>query len=192
MVIQEAGNLLQQRIQSDTLPQEFQIGKRDLGIVGSHDRKLHTAIGHTGAIPMAIFRAMRQNLHSMAASPESLEKRIRNIKHQISELGDLRPGALSQQYNICGSPNCRCKATPPLKHGPYYQISFTRHGKSSSQFVREQDVAEVQQQLDNYRQLRQLVDEWITLSAELSSLRLREKRKASRDETKRPKSRIPK
>jgi len=140
---------------------------------------------------MAIFLAMRQNLRVMAVSAESLEKRIQSLKHQISQLGDLRPGALSKQYNICGNPNCRCKADPPVKHGPYYQISFTRHGKSSSQFVREEDLIEVQQQLENYRLLRQLVDEWITLSAQLSSLRLREKRKASRNELKRSKSRIP-
>jgi hypothetical protein len=140
---------------------------------------------------MAIFRAIRQNLHSMATSQESLEKRIRTIKHQISELGDLRPGALSKQYNICGSSNCRCKATPPIKHGPYYQVSFTRHGRSSSLFVREEDVSDVQQQLENYRQLRELVDEWITLSAELSSLRLREKRSAAKTESRPRKSRIP-
>ena len=128
----------------------------------------------------------------MALSTESLEKRIRNIKNQISELGDLRPGALSKQYNICGNSKCRCKADPPIKHGPYYQISFTRHGKSSSLFVREEDLDEVQQQLENYRQLRQLVDEWITLSAELSAMRLREKRQESKDEIKRPKSRVSK
>ena len=128
---------------------------------------------------MAIFPAMRQNLHFMAVSQESLEKRIQSLKHQISELGDLRPGALSKQYNICGNPNCRCKANPPVKHGPYYQISFTWHGKSSNTFVREEDLDDVQQQLENYRLLRQLVDEWITLSAQLSSLRIREKRKAA-------------
>jgi len=135
---------------------------------------------------------MRQNLHIMAVPAESLEKRIQMIKRQIAELGDLRPGALSKQYNICGTPNCRCKADPPVKHGPYYQISFTRHGKSSSQFVREEDLIEVQQQLDNYRLLRDLVDEWVTLSTQLSSLRLREKRTAPAAEMKRPKSRIPK
>ena len=140
---------------------------------------------------MAIFLAIRQNLGVMAVSAESLEKRIQSLKHQISQLGDLRPGALSKQYNICGNPNCRCKADPPVKHGPYYQISFTRHGKSSSQFVREEDLVEVQQQLENYRLLRQLVDEWITLSAQLSSLRLREKRMAMRNELKRSKSGIP-
>ena len=134
---------------------------------------------------------MRQNLHIMAVSAQSLEKRIQIIKRQIAELGDLRPGALSKQYNICGTPNCRCKADPPVKHGPYYQISFTRHGKSSSQFVREEDLAEVQQQLENYRFLRDLVDEWITLSAQLSRLRLRQKR-ATAVEMKRRKSRLSK
>ena len=141
---------------------------------------------------MAVSRAMRQNLHIMAVSAESLEKRIQIIKQQISKLGDLRPGALSKQYNICGNPNCRCKADPPVKHGPYYQISFTRHGKSSSQFVREEDLIEVQQQLENYRLLRDLVDEWVTLSAQLSSLRLRDKRTAPAVEMKRRKLRIPK
>ena len=126
----------------------------------------------------------------MTVSAESLEKRIQIIKHQISKLGDLRPGALSKQYNICGTPNCRCKADPPVKHGPYYQISFTRHGKSSSQFVREEDLAEVQLQLENYRLLRDLVDEWITLSAQVSGLRLRQKRAEAAIEMKRRKSRI--
>jgi hypothetical protein len=119
-------------------------------------------------------------IHVMAVSTESLEKRIQKIKQEIGELGDLRPGALSQQYNVCGSPGCQCKASPPIKHGPYYQISFTRHGKSSSQFVREEDLKEVQRQLDNYRRLRELVDEWISLSAQVSTLRLREKRRLLR------------
>ena len=104
--------------------------------------------------------------------PGLLQQRIDKIKQQIAALGDLRPGALTQQYNVCGSPNCRCKATPPVKHGPYYQISVKRHGKSTTQFVREQDLAEVQTQLNNYRRLRELVDEWITLSSEISSLRI--------------------
>ena len=176
----------------DALPHEFQIGKTGLWIVGSHDRYLYRAIGQNWSISMAISVAISHNAHVMAITQESLEKRIQKIKQQIGKLGDLRPGALSQQYNVCGSPGCQCKASPPIKHGPYYQISFTRHGKSSSQFVREEDLDQVQQQLDNYRQLRQLVDEWITLSAELSSLRLRKKRKATRAEIKRPKSRIPK
>src|SRR5919198_1516505 len=94
-----------------------------------------------------IFLRVIQNDHAMANRSQFLEQRIHSIKHEIAALGDLRPGALSLQYNVCGSPSCRCKADPPLKHGPYPQVSFTWHGKSTTQFVREDDVEEVRQQL---------------------------------------------
>ena len=114
----------------------------------------------------------------MADRSQFLEQRIQSIKHEIVTLGDLRPGALSMQYNVCGNPSCRCKADPPIKHGPYPQVSFTWHGKSTTQFVRDADVGEVRQQLENYRRLRDLVDEWIGLALELSRLRLRQRRDA--------------
>ena len=127
----------------------------------------------------------------MTAPERSLKNRIQKIKRQIAALGELRPGALSQQYNICGNPSCRCKATPPVKHGPYYQISFTWKGKSTTQFVRDDDVPEAQQQLDNYHQLRTLVDEWVTLSLELCRLRIAERRMAARTQKTGPKNQFP-
>lgn len=102
----------------------------------------------------------------------SLEARIEKLKQEIVRLGDLRPGKLSQQYNVCGKADCRCKADPPQKHGPYYQVSFTRKGKSSTQFVRKEDLAVVRQQLRNYQRLQELIDRWITLGMELSRLKL--------------------
>jgi hypothetical protein len=107
----------------------------------------------------------------MSARQLYLEKRIDRIKEKIATLGDLRPGALSEQYNVCGNPRCRCKATPPQKHGPYFQLSYTWEGKSTSQFVPKDSVPQVKQQLRNYRRLRELVDRWITLAMELSRLK---------------------
>ena len=104
----------------------------------------------------------------------SLEAQIETLKRAIVRLGDLRPGKLSQQYNVCGKADCRCKADPPEKHGPYYQLSFTRSGKSSTQFVRKEDLAVVRQQLRNYQRLRELIDHWITLGMELSRLKLQQ------------------
>ena len=137
---------------------------------------------------MDIFQLVRQNLQVMPNRTEFLEERIQSIKGKIAALGDLRPGAMSLQYNICGNPSCRCKADPPVKHGPYPQVSFTWHGKSSSQFVRQEDVEEVRQQLENYHRLRDLVDEWISLALELSRLRLRERREAAVPKKKTPKT----
>jgi len=109
----------------------------------------------------------------MAISREKLLLRqIEKVKGQLAAVGDLRPGSLSTQYNVCGSPGCRCKATPPEKHGPYYQVSFTRKGKSSTKFVRKEDLAAIRKELKNYETMKKLVDRWIDLATELSNLRL--------------------
>jgi hypothetical protein len=111
---------------------------------------------------------------------QGFERAIERVKRELCALGDLRPGSLSQQYNVCGVKGCHCKASPPQKHGPYYQISFTRKRKSSSRFVRSGDLALVKRQLKTYQRLKELVDEWIDLGTELSNLRLEEKRKRTR------------
>ena len=103
---------------------------------------------------------------------QRLESEIAKIKQQIVQLDDLRPGTLSQQYNVCGTPGCRCKASPPQKHGPYYQLSLTRRGKSKTRFVRRDELATIKKQLKNYTTLRELVDRWIDLATELSDLNL--------------------
>jgi hypothetical protein len=100
------------------------------------------------------------------------QERIHRIKEELLALGEMRPGALSEQYNVCGKPNCRCKAPrSPKKHGPYYQISYSHHGKSTTEFVKREKVAEVRQQLATYARFRKLVDEWVTLSLRLAKLR---------------------
>ena len=105
-----------------------------------------------------------------------LLRQIEKVKGQLAALGNLRPGSLSTQYNVCGTPGCRCKATPPEKHGPYYQVSFTRKGKSSSKFVRKEDLNTVRRELKNYEVMKTLVDQWIEMDTELSNLRLVNKR----------------
>ena len=102
----------------------------------------------------------------------TLERQIEKTKLELSAIGDMRPGSLSTQYNVCGKAGCRCKATPPEKHGPYYQVSYTRKGKSSSKFVKKEDLAEVRRQLKNYERMKLLMERWIDLSMELSILRL--------------------
>lgn len=103
---------------------------------------------------------------------EKAQKRIQWIKKQLSELGDLRPGSLSTQYNVCGNPNCRCKhPEKPVKHGPYYQISYTRKGRSKTEFVKAEDVKQIKMQLKNYQLFKLLIDEWLELSLNIARLR---------------------
>lgn len=124
----------------------------------------------------------------MPPRQQVLEARIATIKAALAAVGALRPGTLSAQYNVCGKPGCRCKASPPQKHGPYYQVSFTWRGKSHSEFVRREEVAAVRQQVRTYQRLRALVDAWIAAALELSRLRRHEGRAGQ--EKMRPTSRV--
>ena len=102
-----------------------------------------------------------------------LNATIAQLKRELLQLGDLRPGTLSAQYNVCGKAGCACKADPPRKHGPYHQVSFTWQGRSRTHFVRREQLKTVRQQLRNYARLRTLVEAWIAAGLELSVLRLK-------------------
>src|SRR5436853_4172700 len=34
--------------------------------------------------------------------------KIAQLKQELAELGPMHPGSLSEQYNVCGKPGCRC------------------------------------------------------------------------------------
>ena len=109
------------------------------------------------------------------ATIKLLEKKIEKIKQQITALGDMHPGSLSKQFNICGNPKCRCKDPDnPKKHGPYYQLSFVHKGKSTSRFINKEYVTEVKRQLANYKKFKLFVNEWKELATDLSKIRINE------------------
>jgi len=96
-----------------------------------------------------------------------IERQIEHLKRQLAELGPMHPGSLSEQYNVCGKPGCRCKNPKnPQKHGPYYQLSFTWRGKSRTRFVRAERLAGMRQKIANYKRFRELTDEWVDLVVE--------------------------
>jgi hypothetical protein len=99
-----------------------------------------------------------------------IDRRIAAIKREIVALGPLRPGSISLQYNVCGNPHCRCKTDPAERHGPYYQLSYTHQRKSTSEFVREDDLRQVRRQLEAHARLRALVDEWVGLGIQQARL----------------------
>ena len=107
----------------------------------------------------------------MKSRVQALEERIGRIKTKLSRLGELRPGVLSEQYNVCGTPGCRCKANPPQKHGPYQQLSWSRKRKSRTRFIRGSELPTVRAQISNYQRLQELVAEWVDASIELCDIK---------------------
>lgn len=102
---------------------------------------------------------------------KQIHHQIELIKRQLNELGPMHPGSLSEQFNVCGTPGCHCKdPKDPRKHGPYYQLSYTWRGKSSTRFVRPERVAEMREKVSNYKRFRELLNEWVDLSMDLERI----------------------
>jgi hypothetical protein len=95
---------------------------------------------------------------------KEIERRIETIRHRLTRLGPMHPGSLSEQYNVCGKLGCRCKDPQhPQRHGPYYQLSFTWRGKSTTRFVRSQQVVAMRRKVANYQRFREWVNAWVDL-----------------------------
>jgi len=106
--------------------------------------------------------------YRLSAMKSNIQSRINEIKRELTDLGPLHPGSVSEQYNICGTPGCHCKdPKDPKKHGPYYQLSYGWRGKSSTLFVRTDQVGAMREKTANYKRMQELVKEWVDLSMEL-------------------------
>jgi hypothetical protein len=111
---------------------------------------------------------------------KKIETQIEKLKSQLLKIGDMRPGSLSRQYSACQKPGCKCvDPVKPQKHGPFYQLSYSHRGKSTTQFVRPQFVPEVRKQLVAYKRFKRLTDKWVALALELSKLKMEEARSAA-------------
>jgi hypothetical protein len=84
-------------------------------------------------------------------------RKAESIKKQLRELGAFLPGSLSKQYNVCGNPTCRCKDPKhPRRHGPYWQLSFTVNGRSSTRFIKPDELAEARLRLRRFKRFKAL------------------------------------
>ena len=84
-------------------------------------------------------------------------KRIRKLEESLAQIGPMLPGGITEQWNVCGKAGCKCKdPDKPRKHGPYFQLSFTVGGKSSSMFIKPEDLAAAKDAVNNYARFKAL------------------------------------
>ena len=91
-----------------------------------------------------------------------IEKRIDKIKAELTAIGDMRPGSMTQQYR-----------DPETQSGPYYQLSYTLDMKSRTEYIRPDCVSDIRRQVSNYKRFKTLTAEWVALGIEHSRLTMK-------------------
>lgn len=89
------------------------------------------------------------------------EKRIKEVKQAIADLGNLHPGSLTIQKGSRG--------------GQYHHLSFNHMGKGHTLYIRNGDVHQLIEEMDNYKKFRELSDKLISLEIEYAKHRRTQK-----------------
>jgi hypothetical protein len=105
------------------------------------------------------------------------QDRAAGIAAELASLGPALPGTLIQRHVRCGKPGCRCRADPPVLHGPYWQWTRKVAGKTVTRLVPDDQLDDYRQWLDNHRRLRALVAELEDLTLAIADARQPGKRR---------------
>lgn len=87
-----------------------------------------------------------------------------SILQQMQSIDRLRRGTLSKQF---------FKSRPPAAaagRGPYYVLQGFFHGKKFSQRIPQDQAAQVEQDVENYRRFQTLAEDYVTLSDQITRL----------------------
>ena len=95
---------------------------------------------------------------------QQIEQQIETIKNQLHVITIVRPGSLTRQYR-----------DPQKRSGAFHQLSYTHHMKSRTDYVRAEFVAEIRQQIRDYKRFKKLVSRWVDLGIEYSRLSMKDR-----------------
>lgn len=87
-----------------------------------------------------------------------------SVADDLAGFGYALPGTLARRFMRCGKVNCRCKADPPILHGPYHHWTRTVAGKTVTRTLTEEQAARYRPWFDNARRLRELTSDLETRS----------------------------
>ena len=105
------------------------------------------------------------------------QKRYEELKRSLAELGYFRRGSLVRRFMPCGKPGCRCQASPPQLHGPYYQWTRKVGGKTVTVRLTKQEAELLRTWIANGRRLDRLLAQMQRVSHRVTDRLLRRLRK---------------
>jgi hypothetical protein len=106
---------------------------------------------------------------------DALRLRLDQLKAELAQVGDMRPGSLVPRYRKCGKPTCHCAKKGSKGHGPSYSLTHPIAGKTVTRIIPAgAAVDRTREQLQEYHRFRLLVRQWTTVSEQICDLQLRQ------------------
>ena len=107
---------------------------------------------------------------SIDSSLQRLQERHRALLAELADIGLVLRGSIAPRLNRCGNPTCRCKADPPMLHGPYYHWTRKVAGKTVSAILSPEQAARCKEWNQNMRKLDRIVRQLQTIGLRAATL----------------------
>lgn len=106
--------------------------------------------------------------HSLVESEQLREV----IAQQIAQLGDLRPGSITNTSGRCGKPECRCHQPGQPGHGPNLRLTYKVDGKTISESLPTPGaIHKAEREVAEFRKFQQLSRQFVAANSQVCRLR---------------------
>jgi len=105
---------------------------------------------------------------------EKLRQRRDQLRNELAQIGDLRPGSLVERYRRCGKPNCWCAQPGERGHGPSFSLTHAVEGKTVTRIIPREAVERTREQIAEYQRFRALAQEVVDASERFCDAELRQ------------------
>jgi hypothetical protein len=121
----------------------------------------------------------------MPAPLAALEAQRDGILREITQLGDMRKGSITETFRACGKPGCACHRRDHPGHGPYYAYTMKAAGKTRTVQLRAgARLDKFQREVDTYKEFRALSDKLIAVNDAICAARPEPEEASARSEKK--------
>lgn len=96
------------------------------------------------------------------------EAEHRRIVKALGEAGFCLPGSVSDERTRCGKATCRCKADPPVLHGPYHHWTRKINGRTVGRYLTDEQLERYAAWFADARRARQLLTDLEALSLRIA------------------------
>ena len=101
-----------------------------------------------------------------------LEAKRNHVLKQITQIGDMRKGSITEAFRGCGKPTCSCHATDHPGHGPYYAFTKNVGGKTRTVNMRSgAKLKKFEREVSSYKEFRKLSNELIAVNETICEAR---------------------
>jgi hypothetical protein len=99
-----------------------------------------------------------------------IEQGYHELKDRLQNLGFVIAGSLTERWTTCGKTNCRCKADPPQRHGPYIEYTRKVAGKTTGRRLTPEQAEQYRAWIANRRTLDEITAAMNDLSHQAARL----------------------